>query len=71
MLCVFCLLYGVEIWTKQTTILNKLEAFEMWFLLKVPWINKVTNEEILWRVGKRKGIVNDDKNKENYLLRSH
>ncbi|VEN47725.1 unnamed protein product [Callosobruchus maculatus] len=46
------LLYGMEAWTLKATTINKIEAFEMWILrrmLKIPWVDHVTNEEVLPR----------------------
>lgn len=46
------LLYGMEAWTLKVTSINKLEAFEMWTLrrmLRIPWTDRVRNEEVLNR----------------------
>lgn len=54
------LLYGAECWTVTATLLKKLEAFEMWIyrrILRVSWIDKVTNVEILRRLDKETEIV--------------
>lgn len=54
------LLYGVESWTVNETIINKLNAFELWCyrrILKVSWTQHITNEEIINRIGKKKEIV--------------
>ena len=51
------LLYGCETWTLMTAERNRLMATEMWFLrrmLKVKWIDKVTNEEVLHRAGTKR-----------------
>ena len=48
------LLYGVEAWTLKMTTVNKMEAFEMWTLrrmLRIPWIDRVKNEEVIRRAG--------------------
>lgn len=55
------LLYGVEAWTLTEAMCKKLEAFEMWTyrrILKIPWIAKVTNTEVLRRMGKDTEILN-------------
>ena len=46
------LLYGSESWTIGEVDRRKLEAFEMWCyrrMLKIRWVDKVTNEEVLRR----------------------
>jgi len=43
-------LYGSETWTLQTEDIRRLEAFEIWIwrrMMKVPWTEHKTNEEIL------------------------
>ncbi|GFS06311.1 endonuclease-reverse transcriptase [Elysia marginata] len=43
-------MYGFEAWTITKEIQKKIEAAEMWFfrrMLKVPWIARKTNEEVL------------------------
>lgn len=54
------LLYGVEAWTLKKANTNKLEAFEMWAcrrILKIPWVDKVTNVEVLKRMNKKWEIL--------------
>lgn len=49
------LLYGCEAWTLDPTTEKKLEAFEMYLyrrILKIPWVQKATNVEVLNRMGK-------------------
>ena len=46
------MLYGCETWTISEAMKKQLEAAEMWFLrrmVKVSWIKKVTNEDVLRR----------------------
>ena len=48
------LLYGCEIWNISCQTRTRLEAFEMkiWrYVLKVSWTQRITNEEILRRMG--------------------
>jgi hypothetical protein len=48
------LLYGSETWTLTGTLEKKLTAFEMWTyrrVLKIPWTDKIRNEEVLNRLG--------------------
>lgn len=54
------LFYGMESWTLTKNMCNKLEAFEMWTyrrVLKIPWTDKVTNNEVLKRLNKDKEIL--------------
>lgn len=54
------LLYGVETWTLKAQSTKRLEAFEMWLyrrMLKIPWTAKVTNEEVLRRIGRRRKLM--------------
>lgn len=64
-------LYGAEAWTLKTTSINKLEAFEMWCyrrILKIPWTDKVSNIEVLDRLGKEREIyLTIKKRKTAYL----
>ncbi|GFR59245.1 endonuclease-reverse transcriptase [Elysia marginata] len=42
--------YGCEAWTYSKSVQKKIQTFEMWCyrrLLKVPWIEKKTNKEII------------------------
>ena len=44
------LLYGCETWTISKAMEKRLVATEMWFMrhiLRVPWIKRISNEEIL------------------------
>src|SRR5215470_6270344 len=46
------LLYGCESWTLRKTDVNRIQAEEMWFwrrLLRVSWIERISNEIILER----------------------
>lgn len=65
------LLYGCETWTLKVNTMRRLEAFEMWVyrrLLKIPWTDHITNEEVLRRTRKdRDLIVNIKKRKTAYL----
>uniref|UniRef100_A0A8D8XFQ8 Craniofacial development protein 2 n=1 Tax=Cacopsylla melanoneura TaxID=428564 RepID=A0A8D8XFQ8_9HEMI len=54
------LLYGAECWTLTDTLLKKLQSFEMWVyrrMLRVSWMDKITNIEILNRLDKTTEIV--------------
>ena len=48
--------YGCEAWTLNKTDCKKITAFEMKCyrkILRIPWVEKVTNEEVLTRIGVR------------------
>ena len=48
------LMYGCEAWTISKEIENRLRATEMWFLrrmLRISYLDKVRNEEVLERAG--------------------
>lgn len=47
------LLYGVESWTLSEAAEKRIEAFEMWVyrrILKIPWTDHVSNNEVLNRM---------------------
>lgn len=50
-------LYGGETWTISATEKRKLEAFEMWCyrkMLRIKWIDRITNEAVLNRIKEKK-----------------
>ena len=52
-------LYGCEAWTVCKGERRRLEAFEMWCyrkLLKISWVDKVTNEEVLNLVKEKRSL---------------
>ena len=54
-------MYACETWTIGAEEKRRLEAFEMWSfrrLLKIKWIDKITNEEVLRRMGGEREIWN-------------
>ena len=54
------LFYEAETWTITKSLLSRLDAFEMWIyrrVLKISWTEKITNEEVLRRVGTGREIV--------------
>jgi len=60
-----CLVWSVVLYAAETWMLmqtdKRLEAFEMCIrrrMLKISWLDKVTNEEVLRRVNKDKQILN-------------
>jgi len=55
-------LYGAETWTKTQANTERLEAFEMWIwrrMLKVSWVDKVSNAEVLHKVQENKSILHN------------
>jgi hypothetical protein len=50
-------LYGCETWTISAIEKRKLEAFEMWCyrkMLRIKWIDRITNEAVLNRIKEKK-----------------
>ena len=55
------LLYACETWTIGTQMKKQLEATEMWFLrrmLRIPWTDKKSNDEVLKEAKSRRMLVN-------------
>lgn len=55
------LFYGMEAWTLKKNMIDKLEAFELWAyrrILKISWVEKVTNDEVMRRMKKEKEVIN-------------
>ena len=53
-------LYGAETWTVGRDEMRRMEALEMWCwrrMEKVSWTQRVTNEQILERVGERRQMM--------------
>ena len=51
------LLYGCETWTLTKPLERHIAAFELWLyrrMARIPWTDKITNREVLIRVGKGK-----------------
>ncbi|CAG9827859.1 unnamed protein product [Diabrotica balteata] len=58
------LLYGVEAWTLKNSNIKNLEAFEMWCyrrILKISWMDRKTNEQVLEQLGKQCEVLNSIK----------
>ena len=63
-------LYGSETWTRQKEDIRRLEAFELWIwrrMMKVPWTEHKTNEEILKMVETERKIM--DTIRSRHILR--
>ena len=55
------LLYGAESWTISGTMKRRLEAIEMWLwrrMLRIPWTDLKTNEEVLTLAGETRNLMN-------------
>jgi len=53
-------LYGAKTWTMTQADKERLEAFEMWIrrrMLKISWVDKVSNAEVLQKVQENKSIL--------------
>jgi hypothetical protein len=54
------LIYGLEAWTLKVSTMHKIEAFEMWCyrrLLKISWIDRISNEEVLIKLNKDRELL--------------
>ena len=54
------LTYGAETWTIRELESKKLEAMELWIwrkMMKIPWISRKTNEEVLEMVNEKRGLL--------------
>jgi hypothetical protein len=54
------LLYGCESWTMDSEIEKRIDAFEMYIyrrMLRIPWVQRVTNVEVLRRMCKQKELL--------------
>jgi hypothetical protein len=70
------LLYGSEAWTITAAEQKRPEAMEMWCyrrMLKIKWTERITNEEVLRRVGEKRNIMNTVRRRRGryigYILR--
>ena len=54
------LLYGSETWTITKTMEDRINAVEMWTnrrMLRIPWTDKISNEEVIQRVTPEQSIM--------------
>jgi len=54
------ILYGAETWTMTQANRERLEAFEMWVwgrMLKVSWVDNVSNADVLQKVEENQSIL--------------
>lgn len=53
--------HGLESWTLKQEHINKLQSFEMWCyrrMLRISWIERKTNMEVLREMGKEYEVIN-------------
>lgn len=65
------LLYGVETWSLKVKSLQRIEAFEMWILrrlLKIPWVEHVTNQQVLQRANTDRQLLDIVKQRKTSYL---
>ena len=64
-------MYGAETWTLGPEEIRRLKATEMWFwrrMEKISWTDKISNEEVLRRVGEERHLMNLLRNrKKNWI----
>lgn len=63
--------YGAETWSLKLKSMNRIEAFEMWTLrrlLRIPWVDRVTNEEVLRRAGVERELLTTIKQRKTSYL---
>ena len=68
------LMYGSECWTISSEMEKKLEAMEMWCyrrMLRLSWTRKVTNEEVLKRVGEGRTLMKRIRKRQLEFFRTH
>ena len=61
------LMYGCEAWTISKEIENRLRATEMWFLrrmLRISYLDRVRNEEVLERAGTTRSLVKEARKRQ-------
>jgi len=61
------LLYGLEVWTLRRAKQKRLMVFEMWVwrrVIGVNWKDRVTNGEVLVRVGECRKLLNTIKGRK-------
>ena len=53
-------LYGSEAWNISKVMERRIEALEMWLhrrMLKIPWVDHISNEQVLQRAGAKREIM--------------
>ena len=65
------LLYGSETWSITSDMRKHLESCEMWFLrqmMRIPWTDKVRNEDVLKRAGTGRKLILEIRTKQMRFL---
>ena len=65
------ILYGSESWTLNAETRKNIEAAKMWFyrrMLKISWVERVTNDEVLNRVQKERQPLQRIEHGQNKFL---
>ena len=65
------LMYGGESWTLNREMKSKLKAVEMWFyrrMLRISWRDRVTNREVLERVGQQRSLLGELRRRQMSFL---
>jgi len=63
--------YGSEAWTLASDLSKRLESCEVWFLrkmMKIPWTDRVTNEEVFSRAGVDRKLMQDVRSRQLKFL---
>ena len=61
------MLYGCETWTVSKKMKKRLEAAEMWFIrriMRIPWVERKTNEEALQIAGTTRELMTTVKRRQ-------
>ena len=64
-------MYGCETWTIGKAERKRLEAFEMWCyrrMMNIKWMDKITNEEVLGRIGERRTLWKSLKKRRGQMM---
>ena len=64
-------LYGSEAWNISKVMERRIEALEMWLyrrMLKIPWVDHISNEQVLQRAGAKREMMNSIRKKQLRFL---
>ena len=64
-------LYGSEAWNISKVMEKRIEALEMWLyrrMLKVPWVDHISNEQVMQRAGAKREIMDSIRKKQLRFL---
>ena len=65
------LMYGSEAWSITSDLRKRLDSCEMWFLrrmMRIPWTDKLTNEEVLQRAVVERKLVGEIRTRQMRFL---